>query len=119
MKTKHITLIKHIALILFAIACYAASGQSRAYSLEESIRTALANNQQMKNSQLDAQSSEFKIKEVKSALLPTTDLNGQYQYYMTLPSQYAPASSFGGPEGEYKKLTLGLPQTTGLNVQTT
>jgi outer membrane protein len=120
MKTKHVMLIKHIVLILLGILSYAAFGQSASMlSIEDCINMALGNNKQLKNSKLEAEASEYRIKEVKSALLPTTDLNGQYQYYMVVPSQYAPATSFGGPEGEYKKLTLGLPQTTGLSLQTT
>lgn len=82
------------------------------YSLDECIQIALENNHQLLNSQLDVKAADYSIKEVKSQLLPTIDITGQLQYYKDLPSQYAPASAFGGPEGEYNKLTLSMKQTT-------
>src|SRR5688572_23686553 len=97
-------------LTLFAMISTAAIGQQR--SLDECIRIALANNEQIKNSMLDVQASDFQVKEAKGALLPKIDVNGQYLYYLDVPSQYAPASAFGGPEGEFSKLTMNLPQST-------
>jgi outer membrane protein TolC len=92
---------------------------AQTYSLEDCIRIALENNAQLKNGLLDEQATEYRIKEVKSALLPHTDLNSQYTYYMQLPSQYVPASAFGGPEGSYTKMALTMKQTTSAYVQTT
>jgi outer membrane protein len=102
-------------LTLFAMIT--AFGQQR--SLDECIRIALANNEQIKNSMLDVQASDYQVKEAKGALLPKIDVNGQYMYYLDVPSQYAPASAFGGPEGEFSKLTMTLPQTTSVNLQST
>lgn len=90
---------------------------SQQLTLDDCIRLALENNEQVKNSKLDVQSSEFQVKEAKSALLPTMNLNTNYLYYMDVPSQYAPASAFGGPDGEYSKLVLNLPQTTTVSLQ--
>lgn len=104
-----------LLVILFLTICTMANSQQR--SLEECIRMALNNNEQIKNGQLDVTSSSYQIKEAKSALLPQVNLIGQYSYYMELPSQYAPASAFGGPEGEYSKMTLNLSQTTSANIQ--
>ena len=89
------------------------------YSLEDCLRIAQQNNQQLKNSQLDVAASDHMIKEVKSELLPTINLAGQFQYYKDIPSQYAPASAFGGPEGQYTKLTLNMRQTTSASLQVT
>jgi outer membrane protein len=100
---------------LFLMIATVAKSQQR--SLDECIRLALSNNEQVKNGQLDVTSSSYQIKEAKSALLPQVNLSGQYLYYMDIPSQYAPASAFGGPEGEYSKLTLNLAQTTSANIQ--
>lgn len=87
------------------------------YQLEDCIRIALENNQQLKNSRLEVTASDYRIKEVKSELLPTVNIAGQFQYYKDLPSQYAPASAFGGPEGQFNKLTLNMRQTTAANIQ--
>jgi outer membrane protein len=86
-------------------------------SLQDCIQTALENNIQVKNSELDLASTAYQIKEVKSALLPTINANASYMYYTELPAQYVSASAFGGADGEYKKLTLNMPQTTSANIQ--
>lgn len=90
---------------------------AQTYSLQDAIRAALNNNQQLQNSKLDMSAADFRIKEIKSALLPTIDITGQLLYYNDLPAQYAPSSALGGPEGEYTKFTLGMAQTTSGNVQ--
>lgn len=106
-----------IYLVAFTLLCWETTAQT--YSLEACIRAALENNEQLKNSRLDVASASYRIKEVKSALMPTIDINGQMMYYKDLPSQYAPASAFGGPEGEYTKLSLNMRQTTSANLQMT
>jgi outer membrane protein TolC len=106
-----------ILLCIFLAGAFHAVGQT--YTLDDCIRIALENNQQFKNSQLDATAADYMIKEVKSELLPTINLGGQYQYYQDMPSQYAPASAFGGPEGQFNKLTLAMRQTTTAQLQVT
>lgn len=98
--------------VLCILLFWTAEASAQQYSLEECIQVALENNQQLLNSQLDVEAAEYSIKEVKSQLLPTIDITGQLQYYKDLPSQYAPASAFGGPEGDYTKLTMNVKQTT-------
>jgi len=104
-----------LLLVVLVALCQSVSAQT--YSLEESIRAALANNHQLLNSQLDISAAEYRIKEVKSALLPTIDITGQVLYYNDLPAQYAPSSAFGGASGEYTKLTLSMAQTTSGTIQ--
>jgi outer membrane protein TolC len=116
MKTKTNQCMKYITVTVLLLTGYVSHAQ-KPFSLNECIKTALENNEQMKNSQLDVLAAEYRIKEVKSALMPTVDINGQYQYYTSVPSQYAPASAFGGPEGEYTKMVLSMPQTMGMNIQ--
>ncbi len=120
MKNKQKQLKQYVMLAIGCLLSYGTYSQSPSlYSLEESIQIALDQNQQVSNSQLDIQSAEYSIKEVKSALMPTIDIHSQYQYYMKLPAQYAPASAFGGPEDQYTKLSLNMPQTTMAHVQLT
>ncbi len=109
------TLRSLFCLVLFAASCQSVIAQT--YTLEQCIRAALNNNQQLTNSRLDMSSAEYRIKEIKSALLPTIDLTGQLLYYNDLPAQYVPSSAFGGPSGEYTKFTMGMAQTTSGNIQ--
>lgn len=103
-----------IAPILLAISAVSFGQQ---LSLEECIRISLENNLTVKNSKLDIESTEHKVSEAKAGLLPTVDLNGQYQYYLEVPAQLIPASTFGGTAGEYSAVKLGVPQNTSANVQ--
>jgi outer membrane protein len=86
-------------------------------SLDDCIRLAVQNNVQVQNGRLDIKSTEYRIKELKSDLLPTGEANGQYMYYSKLPVQYAPASAFGGTDGEYTPLTLSMRQSTQASLQ--
>lgn len=108
------TLLYSAALLLMSKAAAA-----QTYSLQDCVHAALENNQQLQNSRLDIDAAGYRVKEVRSALLPTIDVNGQLMYYRDVPSQYAPASAFGGPEGEYAKLTLAMPQTTSATLSVT
>ncbi len=93
------------------------SSQAQQLTLQECIKLALENNLDVKNSELDLESTQHRIKEANSGLLPTIDLNGSYQYYFEVPAMIIPASTFGGPAGEYSAATLSVPQTTSANVQ--
>lgn len=114
MKLRSIILNTALGMLATATALY---GQHTTVSLDEAIKVTLRENDQMKNSLLNIEASEYQVKQAKGALLPKVDINGQYLYYMDVPSQYAPASAFGGPQGEYTKLTLNLPQTTSASIQ--
>ncbi|HEX6892284.1 MAG TPA: TolC family protein [Chryseolinea sp.] len=107
--------MKRLCVMLLMAVSYCASAQT--YTLQDCIRAAMANNQQLMNSKLDMSAADYRIREIKSALLPTIDINGQLLYYQDVPSQYAPASAFGGSSSEYTKLTMSMAQTTSGNLQ--
>jgi outer membrane protein TolC len=108
-------LIAGLCAIAFLFAGQNAGAQT--YTLDDCIGAALSSNQQLMNSKLDMSSADFRIKEIKSALLPTIDITGQLLYYNDVPTQYAPSSAFGGASDEYTKLTLSMAQTTSGNIQ--
>lgn len=121
--SKEITGTRRSTLQFFRLVCvvafviYGHGMSAQTYTLQDAVRAALNNNQQLLNSRLDMNAADYQIKEIKSALLPTIDITGQLLYYNDLPEQYAPSSAFGGPSGEYTKITLGMAQTTSGNVQ--
>jgi outer membrane protein len=106
-----------IFLIIFMII--KTETQAQQLSLDDCIQSALENNQQLENSRLEVMATDYKIKQTKGMLMPTVNAVGQYQYYLEVPSQYVPASTFGGAEGEFRKLSLNLPQTTSAQLQVT
>ena len=87
------------------------------YTLDECIQQTLTNNLQVKNSEIDQRSVNAQITEAKSGFLPSVDLNGQYQYYFTIPSMLVPAEMFGGTQGQYRAISFSSKQTTTANIQ--
>ncbi|HEY9005412.1 TolC family protein [Ohtaekwangia sp.] len=110
---------RKLCLIVLALLTVSTLGKGQQLSLDECIRISLENNLSVKNSKLDIESTDHKVSEARSGLLPTVDVNGQYQYYLNVPSQFIPAATFGGTPGEYVSATLSVPQTTAANVQLT
>lgn len=108
---------KLLLIVLLVCSTLGAQLLGQTYSLEECVSIALANNTQVTNSNLDVSSTGYKIREVKSALLPTIEATGQSIYYKDLPAQYVNASAFGGPEGAYNKMTLNMKQNTSATLQ--
>ncbi|OIP81837.1 MAG: hypothetical protein AUK44_09195 [Porphyromonadaceae bacterium CG2_30_38_12] len=100
-------------LLLLGVQLHA----QKTYSLEACIEQTLTNNLQVKNSELDQQSINSQITEAKSGFLPSIDLNGQYQYYITIPSMLVPAEMFGGQVGQYKAISFSSKQTTTASIQ--
>jgi outer membrane protein len=115
---KKVMISKYVGWFVATLLTFQVSAQNETlFSLERCIELAIANNEIMRNSKLDVQASEYKIKEAESGLLPTINVNNQLLYYSQLPGQYVPANSFGGPEGQYTKITMGVPQSTTMNLQ--
>lgn len=99
------------------IFCSVATGQT--LTLDECVERALESNLDYQNTNLDIKAAEYRIKEVKSALYPTINVTGQSSYYHELPGQYVPASGFGGADGTYQKITLGMKQNSSAMLQMT
>lgn len=108
---------KAIRLMAFGMLSAMPSMYAQTYSLEDCLSLAMQNNTQIVIDELAAVSAKYRIAEVRGNLLPRVDLNSQYQYYLNLPEQYAPAAAFGGPEGEYALLSLNMQQTLGTTMQ--
>lgn len=89
----------------------------KTYSLEECVQTSLNNNLQIKNGQLDIKSVNSRISQAKSSFLPTAEITGQYQYYITMPKMLVPSEFMGGAPGQYSEFVMGSPQTTSATLQ--
>ncbi|MDP2339010.1 MAG: TolC family protein [Bacteroidota bacterium] len=93
--------------------------QAQTLSLEQCIDTALIYNRNIKLSQQDVNIASEKNKELKGNLLPKLNGMTDYRYYTDLPYQLMPAAAFGGPEGTYKEVQFGVPQSLNANLQLT
>ncbi len=96
--------MKQIVLViaLFAsgsILAQPASGS--AYSLEDCIRYALDNNQQIKNASLGFTASKHKVGEILADGLPQINASADLGYNFKVPTSFIPAEFFGGEPGTF------------------
>ncbi|CAG4994206.1 hypothetical protein DYBT9275_01344 [Dyadobacter sp. CECT 9275] len=87
------------------------------YNLDQLVELALKNSFEIQSATLDEKKTSAKIDEVKARLLPSFNISGDYKGYFKIPGQVVPASTFGGPEGSYTTLALGLPYNLSTSAQ--
>jgi len=109
-RLKRVSLLMGILLMSITI-------QAQQLSLEQCIDTALIYNRSIKLSQQDVNIIAEKNKEIKGNLLPKLNGVADYRYYTDLPYQLMPAAAFGGPEGTYKEVQFGVPQSLNASLQ--
>lgn len=73
----------------------------KAYSLDDCIRYALENNQNVKNAQLSFESSKFRVGEYLSDGLPQINASADLGYNFKVPTSFIPAEFFGGEPGTF------------------
>ena len=113
---KYSNISKAILLLLFA----GAGGHFQAqevWTLDQCIDSAMVNNKKLQIGKNEIRLSNEKQKEVKANLLPKITANGDYKYYLDLPTQLMPAAVFGGPEGFYKEANFGVDHNVLGNIQ--
>lgn len=93
--------------------------QAQELSLNQLLDAALKNNFDVQSAQLDEKKTNARIDEVKSNLLPSVTVQGDYRRYIKIPGQVVPGSAFGGPEGTYTTLAFGLPYNLSTTAQVT
>lgn len=104
-------------LLILAILIMNITAQAQTLSLDQCIDTALIYNRNIKLSQQDVNISTEKNREIRGNLLPKLNGIADYRYYTNLPYQLMPAAAFGGPEGTYKEVQFGVPQSLNANLQ--
>jgi len=107
-----------LKVLLFGIILFTGFiTKAQTLSLEQCIDTALQYNRTIKLSQQDVFLANEKNKETKGNLFPKLNGMTDYRYYTDLPYQLMPAAAFGGPEGTYKEVQFGVPQSLNANLQ--
>ncbi|MDO8928711.1 MAG: TolC family protein [Bacteroidota bacterium] len=117
----NINLHQKIIRIVLVLILIHVSGilSAQTLSLEQCIDTALQYNRTIRLSQQDVFLANEKNKETKGNLFPKLNGMADYRYYTDLPYQLMPAAAFGGPEGTYKEVQFGVPQSLNANLQLT
>lgn len=109
--------------ILFSIVIFLLSGIStvaaQTWSLQQCIDTAQVNNRNLQLNRNNLTLSEEREKEAKSNLAPKLSANADYKYYVELPYQLMPLSTFNpnAPEGQFKEAQFGVPHNINANLQ--
>ncbi len=107
---------KRTLMLLVALSVFN-TGQAQAWSLQQCIDTAMVNNKNLQMSRNKMEIGTEKQSEAKANLIPKVSLNADYKYFADLPYQFMPQSAFGGPEGVYKEVQMGVPHNMGANIQ--
>ena len=104
-------------LLFFLFLISAVSFKSQAsFSLEDALSYALLNNIEYKNSRLDLNIAEQKVKESVSTGLPKITSSVGFQNYINLPTTVIPSNAFNplAPADEFEELQFGTSiNTTG------
>jgi outer membrane protein TolC len=109
--------IFHFAGVLCLLAAQRTYAQE--HDLNQLLALAMKNDFSIQSARLEELKTNAKISEVKSALLPSLNVSGDYKRYFKIPGQVVPASAFGGPEGQYSTLAFGLPYNLSTTAQVT
>lgn len=113
---KLVNIHKQLAVLLFVFSGFQ-SVKAQEWSLQQCIDTAQIHNSNLQIGRNSNFISKQKEREAKSNLIPKVTANADYRYYFHLPYQLMPLSAFGGPEGEYKAIQFGVPNSINANLQ--
>lgn len=124
MKTKKIYQFRlvnvHIPLkssLLLSVLFLSQFLQAQEWSLQQCLDTALTYNNQLQISKNQVSIAIEKQRELKSNLNPKIQLTADYKYFIDLPYQLMPMTTFGGPEGQFKETQFGVPHNINAFVQ--
>jgi OMF family outer membrane factor len=89
------------------------------WSLKQCLDTAQAYNRGLRIERNNIAISGQKEKEVKASLYPKITANADYKYFMDLPYQLMPMSTFNpsAPAGQFKEAQFGVPHSINANLQ--
>ena len=94
-------------------------GQAQTWSLEQCIDTAQVHNKNLQISRNNMAIGEQKQQEAISNLFPKVNMVGDYKYFIDLPYQLMPMSTFDptAPEGKFREAQFGVPHNISASIQ--
>lgn len=102
-------------LLSGVITFYTVTAQD--WSLQQCLDTALQHNKNLQISRNNLEIGSERQLEAKANLIPKVSINADYKYFADLPYQLMPQAAFGGPEGKYKEVQMGVPHNMSANIQ--
>ncbi|MDY0102056.1 MAG: TolC family protein [Lentimicrobium sp.] len=98
---------------------FSTGANAQNWSLQQCIDSARLHNKNLQISRNSMEIGEERQQEANANLIPKINLNADYKYFVDLPYQLMPQAAFGGPEGLYKEVQMGVPHNMGANIQLT
>jgi len=111
--------LRYIFLFLVTVSAVTTAKSQQIWTLQQCLDTAQLNNKNLQIGRNNVLIGEQKHAEAKSNFIPKINATADYRYYMELPYQYMPLSAFDGPEGQFKQIQFGVPNTINANLQLT
>lgn len=114
---KNISIIIIGTIISFQTVAQNKNEPAKNLSLKEAIEFALANNNNIKNAELDIDASMYKKKEIAGMGLPQISSSFDIKDYEKLPTQLLPGQFFGAPAGTYIPVQFGVKYNATGSIQ--
>ncbi len=114
---KLVSIHTHIFILLFIIVGLNTT-QAQVWSLQQCIDTAQVHNKNLQMGRNNMTISEQKLKEATANLIPKITANADYKYFISLPFQFMPLSTFNpmAQEGQFKEAQFGVPHNINANI---
>ncbi len=85
-------------------------------TLQQCIDSTLVHERRIKMAEADERIADARLREARGGMMPKLRAGAEYRYYIDLPYQLMPASTFGGPPDTYRAIQFGTPQNITANV---
>lgn len=113
------TIVFKTFLLLFSTGIFTGlTAQSKKQlTLKEALNYAMENNRSVRESILNKQSVEYRIKEAKSIAFPQVNINGAFEDNLKLATQLLPAEIVGGEPGSLIPVQFGTKYNLNASVE--
>ena len=109
-------MIKSIAVLLLSIVLVRADAQKTFTNLDELLNYAQSKNISLKSGEIRMAQAQKAISAAKLNIIdPTLNTNSALTNNTQLPVNLFPAEAFGGQEGSYREVQMGVKYVTNLN----
>lgn len=98
---------KLLLMLMVSLSAQAMFGQTESFTLKEAINYAIANDQSIKNAQLNVLDAEQQTKELLAFGLPQLNASLDYQFFGVIPTVLLPSELAGLPPGDFVKAQFG------------
>ncbi len=105
-----------IASSLFYVSAIVAQTEVKEFTLKQAQVYALENHTSAKNSALEAEIANYKVKELMAIGYPQINGTVSYTNFINLPTSLIPGEFFGLPAGEFAEVQFGTPHNASAGI---